>query len=467
MDPAADHRDEDVVVISDLHLGPGPHHSVETFFHDTELCCFLDALVRRAETEGRTWRLVILGDLLDLLRCELVTHEAGGAPSEEVALVTLERILANHPDAVGGLARFLAAGFPIDIVVGNHDAELVRPALQERLCAALSAAGAGPAAANVRFFPWIYHLPGVLYAEHGSQHDGFNCLSTVLDPYVDAPSGPLERPIGTFLFEAMERLVYDIDPCPDHVSSPLRYYRLAIRREPGTALEILGRQAQIFLDLLRHARALSGPAWAGRRAAYRADRLEPYAKEIGLSAESVAAIDEMSSASEPPLALLLKEAVKINTRRSGPAVGLLGLGYLASKGRGTRALALGGTAAAALAVVRKGLPLSPTGRHVQYLQRAAMRIHELLDREGSAVPYYVFAHTHAAQHLPLGFGAGAPQYLNTGTWACLAPPAAETLRTIRPTFVHIAPARDGCPAQGRLLAWNASAESAETLRFQA
>ena len=78
-----------------------------------------------------------------------------------------------------------------------------------------------------------------------------------------------------------------------------------------------------------------------------------------------------------------------------------------------------------------------------------------------------FGHTHAAQNLPLGYGTAAPLYLNTGTWACLTPPAVDTVRTIRPTFVHLTTARDGDPRTARLLAWNASSESAETLRFQA
>jgi len=229
----------------------------------------------------------------------------------------------------------------------------------------------------------------------------------------------------------------------------------------------LRRQAEIFVDLVRHARSLSGSSWTARRERYRADLLEPYAKEVGLGPDIVAAIDEMSSASERPSSLLLEEAVKINTRRSGPALALLSLGYMASRRGATRTIAMGGTGAAALAFVRKGLPLSPTGRHVMYLQRAAMRIHDLLVQDGASVPYYVFGHTHAAQHLPLAFGPRAPQYLNTGTWACLAPPAADTLRTIRPTFVHIVPERDGSPPSARLLAWNSSSESAETLRFQA
>ncbi|MGI8683907.1 MAG: hypothetical protein ACR2MO_02185, partial [Acidimicrobiales bacterium] len=433
---------------------------------DTEFCRFLDSLVRRAEPEGRRWRLVILGDFLDFLRCELVTNEGGEPPTEVVAMVTLERIIDSHRDVFRGLARFLAAGFPLDIVIGNHDAELIRPALQARLRSVLTDGSAGAAADKVRFHPWIYYLPGVVYAEHGNQHDGLNAFSTVLDPYDDGPPGPLERPIGSFLFGAVERLLFDIDPCPDHASSPLRYYRLAARRQPGSALDALRRQAGMFADLVRHARALSGPSWAARRETY-LDTLEPYAMELGLRHRTVAAIDEMSSASERPFSLLMEEAVKINTRRSGPAVALLSLGYLASKRGAIRTLAMAGTAAGALSFLRKGLPLSPTGRHVLYLQRAAMRIHELLTEEGAAVPAYVFAHTHAAQHLPLEFGPGAPQYLNTGTWACLAPPAADTLRTLRPTFVHLAAGRDDSRPPARLLSWNAASESAETLRFQA
>lgn len=112
---------------------------------------------------------------------------------------------------------------------------------------------------------------------------------------------------------------------------------------------------------------MSGPGWTARRAAYRDGLLEPYAKEIGLPHGTVAVIDEMSSASKTPLAVLAEETVKINARRSGPAVGLVSLAYAASKRGAVRTLALGGTAAFAMWFVRKALPLSPTGRHVTYL----------------------------------------------------------------------------------------------------
>jgi hypothetical protein len=53
--------------------------------------------------------------------------------------------------------------------------------------------------------------------------------------------------------------------------------------------------------------------------------------------------------------------------------------------------------------------------------------------EGLGMEEQSFGHPRAAQNLPPGYGTGAPPYLNTGTWPCLTPPAAETVRTIRPS----------------------------------
>jgi UDP-2,3-diacylglucosamine pyrophosphatase LpxH len=95
---------EDLVIISDLHLGPGPGECVETFYNDDAFAAFIDHLRHRADEEGRRSRLVILGDFVDILRAELVTNPTGDPMSEPIALATLDQIIEGHPkvfDALG------------------------------------------------------------------------------------------------------------------------------------------------------------------------------------------------------------------------------------------------------------------------------------------------------------------------------------------------------------------------------
>jgi hypothetical protein len=97
----------------------------------------------------------------------------------------------------------------------------------------------------------------------------------------------------------------------------------------------------------------------------------------------------------------------------------------------------------ALRRLRPSRAVGPLGQRVEYLESASLGIHDALQRESREVPFYVFGHSHGAQHLPLGFGPGAPRYLNSGTWSAIVSPRMDTMRVIHPTFVHIAPSRDG------------------------
>lgn len=349
----------DLVIVSDLHLGPGPSECVESFYNDNAFASFLDHM-----REERRFRLVMLGDFIDFLRAELVTNPDAEPMGETIALATLDRVIEGHPKVFDALARFLEAGGTLDVVAGNHDAELVRPALQHRLRAAL-----GP---GVTFHRWIYYVPGLLYAEHGHQYDSLNCFSTFLEPFADDDEKVLERPIGLYLFCEVERLNATLDPCPDHASHHLRYFALAARRRPREAAVTMRRKAGVAAATVRQARTMSSLERAERRAAYRSRSLPAYAKEIGLSTRSVLAIDSLSAAPKEPQRVLASQVLH----------------------RLTPSRAMG-----------------PLGRRVKYLEDASIGIHEALRRERRDVPFYVFGHSHGAQHLPLDFGPTAPQYL--------------------------------------------------------
>ena len=161
-----------VVVLSDLHLGAATGTATDDAF-----VSFLQWLTERAHPNAEPWRLVLLGDLLDLL------HPPAGAHDP---LAALDAVAARHRSALAALGTTAARGVSVDLVPGNHDSELVAPRLQERL-RALVAAAAGTSAVQLRptfrVRPWFLLLPGLLYAEHGSQYHALNAVAYPLAPF--------------------------------------------------------------------------------------------------------------------------------------------------------------------------------------------------------------------------------------------------------------------------------------------
>jgi hypothetical protein len=242
---------QSLLVVGDLHMGAGDG---DPFHRDRDLARFLAEMGRRRDRASGPARLVILGDLLDFHAA------AGGRPpeGEAAALRSLERIAAAHAEAFDALAGYLDTGATIDLVAGNHDADLVRPAVLARVRELL-----GNPSARLAFHPWILHIPGVLYAEHGHQHHDINAFATPLAPW---------RPDD-----------------PDRLDLP-----------PGAHAE--GARAAALLAL----RAARGPR---RRAAYRETTLPVAAAELGLSPAALRAIDAVTP--RGPLALAARMARRV------------------------------------------------------------------------------------------------------------------------------------------------------------
>ena len=85
---------------------------------------------------------------------------------------------ASSACAVAGPPRDLAelAGSPrrasVEIVVGNHDVELLAPEVAAELMRQLAEAGAGARALErITVVPWFVYLPGVAWIEHGHIYD--------------------------------------------------------------------------------------------------------------------------------------------------------------------------------------------------------------------------------------------------------------------------------------------------------
>lgn len=142
---------------------------------------------------------------------------------------------ATRPDFFAGLRRFLGAGFPIDVVSGNHDVDLVRPAVRTRLRELLGTGGGEGDGGGVRFHPWIYYVPGVLYAEHGHQHAALSAFTRVVAPYLPGDPETIETTVGAFLVQYLLALDACSDPCPDHTTPPLALLPPGGRTRPVVA----------------------------------------------------------------------------------------------------------------------------------------------------------------------------------------------------------------------------------------
>ena len=181
-----------LVIVSDLHLGGGLRAATwgdafrDEFTDDQAFSDFLCWLTKRPPS-----RLVFLGDTFDFLRVPVTSTRTGlFARSDAEAVAQLDQIAAAHPTVFKALSAMLAAGVHVDFVSGNHDAELIRSAVQKRLCALLGT--------QVRFHPWLLYIPGLLYAEHGHHHHDINAFVCPLYPYAKS-DGCLERPPAAWL----------------------------------------------------------------------------------------------------------------------------------------------------------------------------------------------------------------------------------------------------------------------------
>jgi hypothetical protein len=355
-----------ITIVSDLHLSRHcDHHHADHELHDAGFARFLDHVRRRAAERGSTWRLVILGDLVDL-------PDASASTAEAIAELT--RVAASHPRFFAAVGEFLAAGLQVDVVAGNHDIGLLRTGVRERL-AELMLAGGGNAGrrGGAAFHPWMFHVPGVLYAEHGSQYHDIAAVPALLG--LDGTED--YQPSGRPLVAELERY-----------RSGLRERRA--RTGGVAALVGVAQESLRFAGILtRQALALSGPKLAHQRGRYHALALRQYAVRVGITHDALVGIDELTAASAWSIGARL-----VRTWVIGPSA------------RAARRLLSGRG--------RRCGPLWQPADQAAYLRRAWPAIHHVLGGAGQAVPFYVFGHTHLAEELPLADDTA--RYLNTGTW---------------------------------------------------
>jgi hypothetical protein len=350
----------ELLLFSDLHISAGAEGAAEDFHHDEEIARFLDHAAARA----RRLRVIVLGDFLDFLTSEPRTAGPRRPNTTEAAtLGKLGRIAAAHPAVLAALGRLLAAGARVTLVPGNHDIELLRPSTAELLGQLAAEAAGEPAAPEaLDVAPWLVHVPGVLYAEHGSQYDDLNAWATVTQPWAPSRPGEIEQPLG----------------------AQAAAHGLGLGARPGRAAR-WARQGAFGLEAARTLMGLGSRSRRRRAASYRAGALAAQAEEIGLPPATLAAIDRLSETSPARVAQCMARLAANRAQRRTPPAG----------------------------------PTDPPnpGTAEDRILAAARAIDGLLAEKGRSVPFYVFAHTHRPAALPLGPSGEPPWYLNTGPWA--------------------------------------------------
>jgi UDP-2,3-diacylglucosamine pyrophosphatase LpxH len=393
---AAERRE--LLLFSDLHLSAGEAGAQEDFRHDAELARFLDHLGARAPG----LRVIVLGDFLDFLTSE----PPSGGPrrpntTDAATLAKLDRIAAAHPVAIAALGRLLAAGARVTLVPGNHDIELLRPSTPARLARLAAEAAGDPAAAQrLDVAPWIVHVLGVLYAEHGNQYHDLNAWATVTQPWAPRRPGEIEQPLG----------------------SQLAAHGLGLGARPGRTAR-WARQGAFGLEAAGTVLGMGSRSRRRRAAEYRAGALGARAEEIGLPPATLAAIDRLSETSPAQMARRVARLAANRARRLPPPAG----------------------------------PADPPnpGTVEDRVIAAAQAIDGLLAEKSRSVPFYVFAHTHRPAAQPLRRPGGPPWYLNTGPWA--------TTGSAQPAFSCVRiEVGDGAPV-ARLEAWNDAAGELQPL----
>lgn len=162
-----------VLVLSDIEMGAGGR--VDDFPHSA----FLGEMLLRFNEEPYAHipiDIVFNGDTFDLLKTALDTDDPYPRHiTVDVALQKFARIEAAHPRffrAIQELVNHQVAERHVFFIVGNHDPELLFPAIQKRihtLC--------GDKHDHIHFPGWSLDI-GKVHIEHGSQHD----TMFVMDP---------------------------------------------------------------------------------------------------------------------------------------------------------------------------------------------------------------------------------------------------------------------------------------------
>ncbi|HEU4733353.1 MAG TPA: hypothetical protein VFT22_35920 [Kofleriaceae bacterium] len=411
-----------ILVVSDLHFGEEllPGASLERR-RAIELgaTAFREFLryhtVRRRD--GRPWRLVIAGDLFDFMSVVIsATRERPARTADErrfglgrgmqSGVERMRLICESHRAVLAELVRFAAAGHSVEIVVGNHDVELLVPDVVAELMRQLAAAGGDARTlSRIAVVPWFVYVPGVCWIEHGHVYDEGCSFEFNLAP-MDPKDGWLVYNADYAAVRYLGSAVPELDPHGIEEWGLWGYMRYTV----GLGLRTGG---QLWLAYARFVKALfaarqlhrSFKRRDRRRREHRA-RLSEAAAAGGISTDVAAAIDRLA-----------RTPLTFSWRRVGRMVMLdrfgIGVGSLLVIAVLLVSLSLAWALAGAAVVALVALAITRwLGQHMVTSQLPMRSVPQRLRRLVDA-PVVVFGHTHDPRWQKLRSGG---LYLNAGTW---------------------------------------------------
>ncbi|MBL4632804.1 MAG: hypothetical protein JKY56_02975 [Kofleriaceae bacterium] len=472
------------LVISDLHLGEdlsataNEADRLHIEIVERQLISFLRYYARRRE-DGRAWRLIINGDMVDFLtvgvfpehpefsehKATLGEHEFGLGRSPAVAVVKMKMVIKRHIGVFRALARFLSRGNRVEILSGNHDTEFCWSGTQDALTCGVGEAwetmpesrrpGAQKASeviSGINFHQWFFYEPGVLWVEHGHQYD--ECCSLRHQLY---PRCPDTDEIVTNVDSAGVRYVtsYIAEAEAQNMDrwSFMGYVRFGFGLGAKGCLRLTYGYYSFSRELMRVWRAESKRGVSGRDIRKKhVQRLDSLAQKWDMPRETLDKLDDLSRLpvvnqfSKLSSVLMLD---KLFFYAMGGVVALLSVIFLSG------ALTLAGVVLGAFMAV--GLSIwSSRGREVDAsatMELNSERILKIVDAK-----FVTFGHTHEPVARQLDKGTW---YFNTGTWVPTGKPG--LLRVF--THLVVRHREDGPEAQ--LCQWRDGASRAFTPGWRA
>ncbi|MBA2542377.1 MAG: hypothetical protein H0V17_22235 [Deltaproteobacteria bacterium] len=439
-----------ILVVSDLHFGeellPGASAERKRAI-DLGATAFRDFLrhhtVRRQH--GRPWRLVIAGDLFDFMSVVIEGNKDGPSRpaktrdervyglgrSVKTGVLRMRAICEHHRPLLSDLARFAAAGHHVDIVVGNHDVELLAPEVAEELKSHIVMAhrASSPALdpnrvdsmiSRVQIVPWFVYVPGVAWIEHGHVYDEGCSFEFNLAP-MDPKDGNLIFNADYAAVRYLGSAVPDLDPHGIESWGFWGYmqYSLGAGWKLGSRLWVA--YARFVGSLFRARRLHRSIKRRDRRSREHRARLAQVAEAGGISLASANAIDRLSRA--PLTASFRRLGRLMMLDRFGLAIGVVFASVLALILLPIvyALLAIAATIGAAAGISHW------LGTHLVTSQLPMRAIPQRIRKHVDA-PVVVFGHTHDPRWQPLRSGG---LYVNAGTWLPATKPG------LRRCFTHV------------------------------
>lgn len=437
---------QDLIVLSDLHMGRGRNHDsgrhfrLEAFFYDDDLLRFCQYLCAEADRTLRPFKLIFNGDAFDFLRIdpEGAASEADDTPDPSRTAATVRRILEGHPRFLDALATVVLADHDVVFLPGNHDIELQWAPVQDAVRAAVQLAAVklsgDPAKAlaamrHLSFQPWFYHEPGRVWIEHGCQYDPENAFRSFLrsgapEDAEALAATELDMPLGNFFQRYLYNGFGPITFIVPTTRANFRYGKWLLMNDPRLLVSAFTRHGPFAWEWMkRMTRRQLEVQGTQKLKDLHAKELRDLGEKTGLR-DSLEAIDMLKSLRGDVVSAvrsMLRDLLR--TGGAALAIGLLvaTLWYLSFEAMRETSLGLRVVLFLTLNFVFMAAGMTAVGVEL-FRERPSKGLSPMVEAaqqisQRMQVPIVAFGHTHeeAVQRLDLQ-KAGRSWYFNTGTW---------------------------------------------------